>query len=190
MRLAPHGRRALAVVAGLAITVAACASPPPSAAPSFAVTAPVSTPDPHLADPATADAVFLALGAAGIRISATNAAAGTAGVEPVKRINATYLGWPLTISQYSTSASLRKATEGWEPVQAPGQGEPPISIVGMNILLAWGPATSGQPKTPDPKKTAALDSMLGALDPLLSPLRARTVVPVRVAGATTAPIDD
>jgi hypothetical protein len=178
--------RTLVLFAALAIVAGACGGPPPSTAP-VAVATPLVTPNPHLKDPATADQVFIELGKGGLHITATNAASGTDGSEPVKRINATYLGWPLIISQYSTSAALRKATSGWAPGERPRQGEPPINITGMNILVTWGPTTGAEPKKPDPAKETALTSIIKVLDPLLSPLQARTIVPIAVAGSTPTP---
>jgi len=176
----------LTLLAVVAMVVGACGSAPPSATP-VAVVAPVITPDPHLPSPATADQVFLALGAAGLRITATNAASGADGKEPVKRINANYLGWPLIISQYSTISALARATDAWKAGQPPGQGEPPVSIVGSNILITWGPTTGGKPKAPEGKKRDGLMTIIGILDPLLSPLRGRTVIPVGIAGSTPSP---
>ena len=147
-----RGVRSLAVIALVAVATSACGSPPPSASP-VAVATPLITPDPHLADPTTADVVFRALGSGGLRITATNAASGTDGDEPVKRINASYLGWPLIVSQYSSSAALHKATAGWQPGDRPGQGEPPIALTGLNILV-----TGARRRAPSPRRrtTASL----------------------------------
>src|SRR5215203_6053775 len=137
MRL-PRNRGAGRLVAAMVVAfslVGACGGEAPSAAPSIAAATPVITPDPHLEDPTTADAVFLALAKAGLRLTANNADAGGAESALVKRINATYLGWPLAVSQFKTTTALSKAT-GWAG-GTPGQGEPPISIAGLNILVEW-----------------------------------------------------
>jgi len=181
-----RGVRSLVLLVIVTAAASACGGTPPSASP-IAVVAPIVTPDPHLPDPATANQVFQALGSAGLRLTATNAVSGAPGKEPVKRINAAYLGWPLIISQYSSSSALTRATNGWRPGDLPGQGEPPIAITGMNILVEWGPTTGAEPKVPDEKKDEALTVMIGTLDKLLSPLHARTIVPVPVAGSTPAP---
>ncbi|HEY3523658.1 MAG TPA: hypothetical protein VGK63_08135 [Candidatus Limnocylindrales bacterium] len=103
--------RAAGVAVGLtaALALAACGggaapSPSPSAAPT-----PTPTPNPHLAAPASVDAVFTWLTRHGLTIIPNNADARDSG-EPVKRINATYAGWPLILSQYSTEAAARNAT--------------------------------------------------------------------------------
>lgn len=169
----------LAIVVVLA---AACASVPPSPSPTLAPT-PVVTPNPHLADPATAQDVFNGLGRAGLRISPNTAVGGASGTAIVTRINATYLGWPLDVTQFRTSADLAKAAT-WEKGEAPGRGEPPIALAGYNILVTWGPrGTGSRPPVPDDRQTAALDALVTALDRLLSPLRARTIVPIKVASA-------
>lgn len=153
-----------------------CASPPPSASPTARPT-PVITPDPHLADPATADAVFLALGAAGLRLVANNAVGGTDDSPLVKRINATFQGWPLAVSEYRTSAALAKLTD-WAAGARPDQGQPPVSIVGLNILIEWGPTTGAEPPAPSGPQVQGLRDLAAALDALLSPLRVRSVVSV------------
>lgn len=155
---------------------AACATPVPSLAPTVRPT-PVITPDPHLDDPATADAVFLALGSAGLRLTANNAVGGTDGSPLVKRINATFMGWPLAVSEYRTSAALATLTD-WPADARPDQGQPPVTIVGLNILIEWGPTTGAEPPAPSGPQVQGLRDMAAALDVLLSPLRARSVVTV------------
>jgi hypothetical protein len=186
MRISHHrGAVRPVLVALCAIVAGACggaqATPPPAAV------APLVTPNPHLAEPATADQVWRALGAAGLRIVANNAVSGTAGKEPIKRINATYGGWPLTLAQFSSSRALRREIEAWKDGERPGQGEAPISISGMNILVTWGPTTGKSPKVPDARKADALTALVGVLDPLLSPMQARAVVPVDFPSATPTP---
>ena len=169
-----------------AIFVAACGGAQPPSAPPVAVATPLTTPDPHLHEPATADQVFRALSAGGLQMVANNAISGASGAEPVKRINATYLGWPLNVAQYSSSVALSKVTQ-WKDGEPPRGGEVPIAIVGLNILVTWGPTTGGKPKVPDARKSAALDPLLQILAGLLSPLRARTVIPLAIAGASATP---
>jgi hypothetical protein len=146
---------------------------------------PVITPDPHLDDPTTADAVFLALGAAGLRVTANNAAAGEGDL--VKRINATYLGWPLVVSEYTSSAALAEQP-GWRP-DPPAQGEAPVQIAGLNILIEWGPTTGAEPKRPSDPQLQGLRELATTLDALLSPLEARSVVPVPGAAAPARTAD-
>jgi hypothetical protein len=139
-----------------------------------------------MTDPANVDAIFHALDKAGLKIKANNAGSGGAGNEPVRRINATYLDWPLVVSEYSSAKALAKARP-WKDGVKPAQGEPPIAFIGLNILVEWGPTTTGvRPKKPEDRELAALDSLIEILDPLLSPLKARTIVPVTIPDRTQA----
>ena len=182
--------RALVVAIAVTTGVAACGEAPASVAPATPRATPRITPDPHLGDPTTADAVFQALAKAGLRVSPNNADAGAADGPLVKRINATLLGWPFTVSQFKTSASLSKLTD-WGADGEPAQGDPPIAIAGLNILVEWGPTTGELPPKPDAAKLTALRDLALNLDMLLSPLRARAVVAVpragEVAQASAAP---
>ncbi|MEO5885439.1 MAG: hypothetical protein ABIQ58_08000 [Candidatus Limnocylindrales bacterium] len=176
-----NGRRSTlaATVVAAALLAVACATPPPppsSAAPTVART-PVITPDPHLPDPTTADQVYLALGAAGLRMTANNAASGADDSPLVKRINATFLGWPLAVSQYRTTAALEQRTD-WAPDARPSQGEVPVAIAGLNVLIEWGPTTDTEPRAPSGKQVQGLRDLAAALDVLLSPLRIRSVVAI------------
>ena len=183
----PAHRGTVRLVATLVVALAlaaACASTPPSASPATPPPTPRITPDPHLVDPATADQVFLALGAAGLRLTANNAGSGPADGPLVKRINATFLGWPLTVTQYRTTAALQGLTE-WSADARPGQGEPPIAIAGLNVLIEWGPTTGAQPKEPSGLQVQGLVDLARTLDVLLSPLRARSVV--AIPGLVPAP---
>ena len=186
-RHARHTRH-IAPFFAVALIAAACGSTPPSAPPSAAPT-PVVTPNPHLGDPATAQDVFNGLGRQGLKITPNTAVTGTGGAGVITRINATYQGWPLDVTQYKTSADLAKAA-AWTAGEAPGRGEPPVALAGYNILVRWGPwGTGTKPAVPEDQKVAALGALVAALDRLISPLRTRTIVPVQVAVvvATTAP---
>ena len=173
--------RALVVAIVVTAGLAACGDAPASVPPPTPRPTPLITPDPHLGDPTTADAVFQALAKAGLRVSPNNADAGAADGPLVKRINATLLGWPFTVSQFKTSASLSKLTD-WGEAGEPAQGDPPIAIAGLNILVEWGPTTGDVPPQPDAAKLTALRDLASNLDMLLSPLRARAVVAVPGAG--------
>lgn len=177
--------RSFVAMAIAASVLGACGGGPPSAPPSVALATPVITPDPHLADPTTADAVFIAMAKAGLKMTANNADAGGPDSDLVKRINATYLGWPLLVSQYTSSAALVKATE-WFDGGTPTQGQAPVSIIGLNILVEWGPTTGAEPPTLDAPRMAGLREMASTLDALLSPLRAHAVVAVPGAAPVTA----
>lgn len=180
------GRHGLLIggLAVLAVSAAACSSAPPSVAPTVAPT-PIVTPDPHLTDPTTADAVYRGLGEAGLRITANNASSGEPGSDLIRRINATYLGWPLSLSEYRSSAALAKATD-WAPGEKPGQGEAPVALAASNILVLWGPQTGAHPAKPDARQSEGLADLVSAMDRLLSPLRARTVVAVTIPGSPPA----
>ncbi|MGP1673713.1 MAG: hypothetical protein ACTS8Z_00685 [Candidatus Limnocylindrales bacterium] len=174
----------------LALLVAACAGAPPSPSPT-AVPTPVVTPDPHLDDPATAQEVFNGLGRAGLQITPNTASTGPKDGDVVTRIFATYLGWPLVVAEYRSSAALGKVVT-WEAGEDPGHGEHPIALAGGNVLVTWGPASSGaKPSLPDERQTMGLTDLVAALDKLLSPLRARTNTAVKitppVASAPTSP---
>lgn len=175
------------VLAG--IVAAACSTPP--AAPSLTpAPTPLVTPNPHLVDPATAQDVFNGLGREGLKITPNTANAGSDGGAVVTRINGTYLGWPLLVTQFRTAADLAKAAK-WKAGEIPGRGEPPVALAGYNILVSWGPSETGaKPPTPDGRKAAALEALVRALDRLLSPLRARTVVPVQIAAVPEAAAPD
>lgn len=165
------------VALSIAVTSAACASPPPSATPSPTPT-PLVTPDPHLPDPTTADDVFLAIGALGLRLTANNATTGSGGL--VKRVNASYGGWPLIISEYVSAAELsERLGQAFEGV--PGGDEPTVAVAGLNILVTWGPTSLAPPEAPVPARAAHLVELAQALDVLLGPLRVRSVVPLAVS---------
>ena len=120
--------RTLAAAVTIGLVVGACGGSPPSApaASPTPVAMPAATPVAHLSEPVKADSVYLALLAAGLRIVPNNASTGGPGNEPVKRINATYAGWPLSISQFTSSATLMAATD-WKAGAKPSQGESSIA---------------------------------------------------------------
>ena len=170
----------------LGAALAGCAEAPPSIAPaSQAQATPRTTRDPHLPDPTTAEAVLQGLGAGGIRVTMNNADAGTGDL--VKRVNATFLGWPFAVSEFRTSEALA-ASGRWTPDVPLAQGDPPVQIAAANILIEWGPRTGEAPPVPDPRQVQALADLIPALEGLLSPLRARAVVPV--PGLDAAPPAD
>ena len=160
--------------------VAACGAaaqrPAPTATPVPSRYA-VATPYPHMDEPATADSVYLALLAEGLVVTPIDASTGGPGRDPVKRINATYAGWPLAISQYRSAKTL-KAASHWKAGAKPGVGEAPIEFIGLNVLVQWGPISGASPKPPDAGQLAAAHALRDALDHLLSPLNDRTIVPV------------
>ncbi|MGH2473743.1 MAG: hypothetical protein ACRDIL_00640 [Candidatus Limnocylindrales bacterium] len=182
---------ALTTLTMLALVIGACGGGGPTPVPTTAPT-PIVTPDPHLGDPATAQEVFNGLGRAGVRITPNTATAGPKDGDMVTKIFATYLGWPVIVTEFRSSAALAKVLS-WEPGEDPGRGEHPIALAGSNILVTWGPAVSGaKPGRPDARQADGLKELVAALDVLLSPLRARTNVAVSistpVATAPTAPV--
>jgi hypothetical protein len=171
------GRARGAAAALLAVMLTACAASVPSSAPQPTVApTPVITPNPHLTDPATADAIFSAIRSAGLPLSTSNAFAGAPNAAVVKRINAAVDNWPLIITQYQDTATLRAAVK-WDPSKPPAAGSPPYAFVGLNIMVAFGPP-SGKPVPPDASRQAQALRLVGAMDPLLWPIQQRSVTPI------------
>ncbi len=177
----PRGRRrALALLVIACALATACGGGAPSPSPRPATPVPTASPSPapvHLTDPAAADAIFHALDKAGFKVIANNAGSGGSGKEPIRRISATFGDWPLVVSEYSSTKALAKA-KPWKVGAKPGPGEPPIAFIGLNILIELGPRSGGRPKKPEDRELVAVDSLVEVLDPLLSPLKARTIVPI------------
>jgi hypothetical protein len=172
------GRSAF-VAALLAVVVAACAGAAPSPTPvATPAPTPSPTPNPHLVAPASVDAVFTWLNAHGLRIIGNNADGAMAG-GPQKRINATYAGWPLILSEYATTAAARTATGIRTAVAKAGADQSPFTFVGLNIVVDFGPrlrrATDPAPET---RFVGAATTLAAALDPLLGPLTVRSVVAI------------
>lgn len=188
-RAASPGRIAvrLALLFGvLAASLTGCGSAPTPAPTARPTAAPTPTPNPHLADPATADAVYRGLAAAGLSISANTAVSGGPGGEPRTTISATYAGWPLLLSEYSSRAALDAAVGSL--AGPPGQGRPPYAFAGLNILVLYGPMQQlYSPSAPaGPFRTAAA-ALVDALDPLVGPLRQQAVVAVPLPSAAPRP---
>jgi hypothetical protein len=176
------------VVAAVIATllVAACgASAAPTASPTARPT-PVVTPDPHLTAPASVDDLFRLLGAADIRIT-PNSATGFPGDDPVKRINATYADWPLALTEYSSAEALLALTR-FDPERAPRRGESPYNLAAMNILIEYGPPVSDDAPSdaPDDVHRTAFLALIAAVDPLIGPLRQRSLEAVPLPAATPA----
>jgi hypothetical protein len=178
----PRGARPIAAIALVAAVVlfavtrgAAPAAVTPSAAPRVVV-----TPNPHLSTSATAQDVFNGLGHAGLQVTAHTASAGAADGPIVRRIFASYLGWPLDVTEYRSAKALSDA-EKWKSGSTPEYGDPPITIAGGNILIIWGPTSSGRaPIEPDTRQKAGIQELVSAVEVLLSPIRAKSNVPVQI----------
>jgi hypothetical protein len=185
MRVSNHGARLVTGALVTTMLMAACGSPPPSSAPPTARPTPIITPDPHLAEPATADQIFGAIRVGDLPLLVNNATAGDPTSPVVKRINADIGNWPLIISEFRSSAILR-ATVKWDPTKTPVQGQPPYAFVGLNILIEFGPVT-GVLAPPDPLRQEHAEGLIALIDPLLWPLEQRSVVPIPTKTATPAP---
>jgi hypothetical protein len=144
----------------------------------------VVTPDPHLAAPAKVDDVFRLMGSAGLRIVPNTASESPSG-EPIKRIAATYLDWPLVLTQYSSESALRRVAK-FDPARRPAGGEAPYIVAGMNILVEYGPRDSNAsaPQPADATHEKALVALVGALSPLVGPLSQRSVRPIPIPGSS------
>ena len=181
----------LVLIAGVAFVMtrgSAPASSQASAGPSAAATI-----DPHLPAAATAQQVFAGLGHAGLTVTAHTASAGSPNGPVVRKIFASYLGWPLDLTEYRSAALLSK-DETWASGSAPDKGDPPLTLVGGNILVIWGPVNAGRaPSKPDARQQEGLQQLVTALEVLLSPIKAKSVVAVTIANplveatATAAP---
>lgn len=171
------------IVVGLVVAACGSATSAPNVAPVTPKPTPVITPNPHLAAPASADVVFNLLARAGMPISGNNASAGR---DPVKSISATYDGWPMRLSEYRSAASLAKARP-WKAGDRPGKGESPVAIIGLNILIEWGPATAARPPALGAAQVKAMNELLKVIDPYIGPLVVRTTTKLNVPVATPAP---
>ena len=179
-----------ALLVFVSLIVAACASAPPPPPPtSTFVPAAGLTPIPHLTEPATAAAVFTALGRAGVRVAASNAGASSDGREPLKRLNASLAGWPLTISEFRSGASLRAAT-GWQAGAEAATGQAPVALVGLNVLVEWGPRITDRPTAPTAAQLAAITALATALEQLIGPLESQSIAAILVPGGSPARLTD
>ncbi|MBA2721235.1 MAG: hypothetical protein H0U52_18630 [Chloroflexi bacterium] len=156
----------------------------PSASPT-AIPTPVVTPDPHLKEPVTADQVFRVLSSAKLGMRANNATLGGAVSDVVKVINADIGGWPLRITEYRSTAALRKAV-GWKS-PTPARNETPYAIAGLNVLIAFGPVSRvAPPNAPEAARQEVATAIVAALDPLLWPLAQHSVVVIAARSAEPA----
>ena len=169
------------------VLVAGCGGGNATPQPSASASTPSSTPDPHLASPAKVDDVFRLMGSAGIRIIPNTASEGTTG-EPVKRITATYADWPLVLTQYSSESALKRVAK-FDPALRPQRGEAPYIVVGLNIMIEYGPRNTNDasPQPADPAHEKALMALIAAMDPLLGPLTQRSVKAIPLPGSSAVP---
>jgi hypothetical protein len=174
-----------AAVALALVVASACGGPGAPPTPT-APAGPVITPDPHLSEPVSVDAIYRMLGSAGIRITPHTASKGPHG-EPIKRIVGTYRDWPIVLSQYSSHAKLRTEAK-FDAKVPPGRGEAPYIVEGLNILIEFGPRNTNDasPAPPPDDKQKAMMALVDVLDPLLGPLSQRSVVPLPIGGPAEA----
>jgi hypothetical protein len=181
----PRAARPIAIVVVLVLIAGAVfvltRGSAPTTAQSSAAPSVLATIDPHLPATATAQEVFAGLGHAGLTVTAHTASAGSPDGPIVRKIYASYLGWPLDVTEYR-SASRLIDDERWISGAFPDKGDPPVTIVGGNILIIWGPVNAGRaPTKPDARQTEGLQQLVSALEVLLSPIKAKSVVAVTVA---------
>jgi len=172
----------------LALALIGCGSPPPpSPTPVPATPAPTPTPNPHLTSPASVDDVLAQLGRGGLRIVPNNASHDARG-EPIKTVNATYQGWPLSVSAFS-NAKLLHEKGAFLAGKQPPNGRPAFRIAGLNILVEYGPRIHKGDDAPPERYRTAVAQLVAALDPVLGPLEVSAVTPVTVPAAPsgTAP---
>lgn len=162
---------------GSSSNVATPSAPPPV----------VASANPHLPTSATAQDVFNGLGHAGLQVTAHTASAGATDSPIVRKIFASYLGWPLDVTEYRSAAALADA-ERWESGSKPDRGDPPITIAGGNILIIWGPVAAGRAAAvPDDRQKLGIQQLVSALEVLLAPIRAKSSVPVVIQSVASAP---
>ena len=175
----------LAVLIGLfVLVVGACgSSTPPSASPTVEPT-PAITPDPHLREPVTAEAIYAVLYKAKIGLQCPNATLGPANSKVVEQINCAANGYPLRIIQYTSSVDMTRSL-AWTPGDPPVGDQSPYNWAGLNILIELGPISARAPSAPAADRQALAAAIFATLDPLLWPIAQRSVV--AIPGHTAAP---
>ena len=173
----------------LALAVAGCGSSTAASATPTPVPTPVVTPDPHLTEPVTADAVYRALGMSGLKVTAINANLGQGNPDIVKQINANLSGWSVRIIQYKSSGLMTPALD-WKAGEAPGGDEAPFNFAALNILIQFGPISAAAPAAPDASRQKDAAAIVAVLDPLLWPIAQRSVlaIPSRTPAPVATPV--
>lgn len=171
----PASRPARGALLGLlgllgAALLAACGGSTPTATPLALPTATASAL--QLPDPTTAGDVYSALHKQGLPLIATNAVAGK---EPVSRVNATYVGQPLTIMAYSSDLARAKYY-AFRDGTKPGAGAPAYTYAGLNVVVEFGVKTAGKvPAPPDSSMASSAADLAKILEGLLGPLDERSL---------------
>jgi hypothetical protein len=162
-------RGALLALLCAALVVAACGGSTPTVTPQALPTATASAL--QLPDPTSAGDVYTALRKQGITVVATNAVAGK---EPLSRINATYVGQPLTIMAYSSDLARAKLY-AFRDETKPERGAPTYTYGGLNVIVEFGLKTSGKVPAPaDSSMGTAAGELATVLERLLGPLDERS----------------
>jgi hypothetical protein len=185
MRTSNRGLGAVTALVA-AVLVAGCGGGPSATAPAASAT-PLPTPDRHLAAPAHVDDVYRLVSAAGIKIVPNTASEDPKG-DPIKRIAATYADWPLVLTEFSTASAL-KTVGKFDTSIKPKRGEAPYIVVGLNIMIEYGPRDTNDvtPVAADPAHQKALMALVAALDPLVGPLTQRSVVAIALPTLVPSP---
>jgi hypothetical protein len=175
---------ALIVLTLVVVFAAGCGQSQAATATPSPVAVPLVTPDPHLAEPVTADQIYYAIAAGKMNLRPSNATVDQASI--VKRIDSDLEGWPLRITAYRSAALLQKA-KPWKAGQAPGRGEAPYNLAALNILIEYGPISTGAgPAVPDPAHQSNAETVMQLLDPLLWPIRQHSVMTIPARPAAPA----
>jgi hypothetical protein len=180
--------RIIALMFGAALVAGACGSTPATANPTIAASlppVPTPTPNPQLSDPASIGDVLAALQKAGLSMTSNSADAGSG--DMVERLHLTYVGWPLTVTEYSSARTLASES-GFNPKGRLVNGDTPFAVAGLNILIQFGPKTqNGSPSVPDPQYGTAFEQLVLVVNPLIGPLRQESVTPVALPTPTPGP---
>ena len=180
--------RLIALMIGAAVLASACGSTPATPLPTIASSTapnPTPTPNPQLHDPASINDVLGALQKASLGITANSADAQSGNM--VERLHLTYLGWPLTLTGYSSARTLASES-GFNPKVRPVEGNAPFAVAGLNILIEFGPNTqNGSPSVPASIYATAFEKLVLVVNPLIGPLRQQSVTPVQLPTPTPGP---
>ena len=151
-----------------------------------------STPDPHLTDPATANEVFTGSAGRELDVSAEHRRGrrpGRAASSGSRHVP----GWPLDHQRVQLGEGPRQGhrVEGRAKLR-PGRSAG--RVAGLNILVEWGPTTGRRRRSPMPPSRPPPPRSSTALDPLLSPLKARSTsrspIPEHTPVPSPSPIAD
>jgi hypothetical protein len=174
---------AVLVIALLVVACGGAASPSPSPSPR-----PSPSPNLHLDDPADVGVIYTALQKAGLKMTVHNASeASKEGEEPRRRYALDLGGWPLELIEYG-SADARSKDYAYEPGVAPGEGHPPYTLAGLNIVVTFGPERRREiPEVPDQRFQDLANTLGKTLDVYLGPLDQRAVTDLAIPDPAPRP---